>query len=286
MTYDEVIALSESNKYSLGMTPEEIAKRDNLIRVVAEYNPDMAHMIARGPYRSTGQSSLGASATPQEAWSRGANDTSVSDRLRGVPQTQNPPAQSPAPQGGPIMGAINTWRGGPTPSTTGPAVPGTPPPRSTNTPYQSEGSLAPSGSRETPVNINIYSGPQPQQGQAPDWTSPEARSFLDQAAGPPGGMTNGMYQPPPPMGPPGGRSSMNMPLSGMGGFMTPQGWSNPRVPSQPPMGPPGGGSSMNMPLSGMGGFMTPQGWNNSQTPQQPQSMFPSPLNGSFGILGR
>jgi hypothetical protein len=54
MTYEELMALEASTRG--GMTPEEIARRQQLIANVAQHNPELAIQIAKGPYRMNGSS--------------------------------------------------------------------------------------------------------------------------------------------------------------------------------------------------------------------------------------
>jgi hypothetical protein len=241
MTYEEVIALSEANKFDFGMTPEEIAKRQHLVQVVADYNPELARDIAMGPYR--------VNASPQQAWSRGESAMSNQD------YPYSPNYSSPARPGEPST------------SSTGPIV--APPPRQTGgldysypgaatAPAGPNGSIAPSGSAQQGARGGLVpTRSAPPVAQGPQWprvSMGDAARGSYQAPPPPinvnvnferqpklddpnyasgGGfpqpqqppMTGGMYTPPQPMG---------------GNTMPPWMMPGPYGPSTPSALPPGG----------------------------------------------
>jgi hypothetical protein len=92
MTYEELMALEASTRG--GMTPEEIARRQQLIGNVAQHNPELAIQIAKGPYRMNG----GQSAPSQGTYSA---PPPQGQQYRPVPGDANPayPAPSSAPAG-------------------------------------------------------------------------------------------------------------------------------------------------------------------------------------------
>lgn len=191
-----------------GMTPEEARRREALIAKVAEYNPELAATIARGPYRMN--EVVGSTATPQEAWSRGPAQPN-----RAAPQLPS----------GPIGSTINNWRGGVTPGQMPPSMPstssGVPPIANSTT---AGGPVSPTQTSGTPaVVINVGNGGGAQQAWQQSWLTPEQQAFLDSinAAGqsqqPPGGQVGGMYMPPPtPYGPPSFSPQLNSSWSNAG----------------------------------------------------------------------
>jgi hypothetical protein len=250
MTYEEVIALSEANQYDFGMTPEEIAKRQHLVQVVAEYNPDLARDIAMGPYRIT--------VTPQQAWSRGARPgepaTSAAGPVvapppnpGGMPAWMKPPPAGPSGSIAP-SGSANQQgaRGGLVPTRSSP-----PPVQGPQWPQVSMGDAA-RGSYQAPpppINVNVNFERQPKVND-PNYSS---GGGFPQPQQPP--MTGGMPVPPQPMG---------------GNTMPP--WMMP-----PPMGnmPPGMTGGMYVPPQGARGGLI-------GAPMQQQ---PPMYNPSFGMGG-
>lgn len=75
------------------MDEVERQRRQKLIEATAQRDPELARMIASGPYQRIDEG-VGATATPQEAWQRGASQ-------------QYPPQ---APPNTPIMSTINQWQ--------------------------------------------------------------------------------------------------------------------------------------------------------------------------------
>ena len=118
----DIIAMSEQNKGDFGMSEEEQARRQTLIRGLATNNPELARQVASGPYQmNVGNSQVGDTATPQEGWQRGpVGGSSYSDQARSQPQ------QAPR-------------QGSATPSTTGPIVSGQPPSWMTSAPRDYNG---------------------------------------------------------------------------------------------------------------------------------------------------
>lgn len=156
MTIQEALEILMQENSS-GMSPEELSRRETLVRGLATSNPELARQVASGPYQmNVGNSDVGDTATPTEAWQRGP---SMSDQVRSQP----PQAQRP---------------GMATPSTTGPMVAGQPPAWMTSAPKDYNGNSIGQfqgppdrngnvqGSQMPTININV--GGQP-QGPAPSW---------------------------------------------------------------------------------------------------------------------
>lgn len=174
MTIQEALdILAQEN--SSGMSPEELSRRDTLIRGLSTTNPELAMQVARGPYQMNVGNSVGDSASPTEAWQRGPSAMSNSDY----------PYSPSSPKGPSQMQGVAT------PSTTGPIVPGQPPARYNEPGVQSSGSMGsgrPSGAygptqgplnpngqygaqpgQVPTININVNGQPQQQGGQTPSW---------------------------------------------------------------------------------------------------------------------
>lgn len=156
MNYEDIIAFSEANKHNFGMTPEAIARRQELIRRVAQHNPEVAMDMAKGPLSGVG-GQPGSTATPTEAWSRGVNNTSVSEQVRGQ-GGYAPPAGGQGPIGAPPGAGYqrSAPMGEPTPSATGPIVPSIP-----NSPTYNQPGMQSGGSFGAPPPGQGYQRAQP-----------------------------------------------------------------------------------------------------------------------------
>ncbi len=163
MTMQEALDILMQDNSS-GMSPEELSRRETLVRGLSTSNPELARQVASGPYQmNVGNSQLGDTATPQEGWQRGpVGGSSYSDQARSQPQQQAP------------------RQGVATPSTTGPMVSGQPPSWMTGAskdyngnsagpfqgPQDRQGNVQ--GSQMPSITINL--GGQPQaNAQAPSW---------------------------------------------------------------------------------------------------------------------
>lgn len=193
MTIQEALdILAQEN--SSGMSPEELSRRDTLIRGLSTSNPELAMQVARGPYQMNVGNSVGDTATPTEAWQRGpAGGSSYSDQARSQPQQSQ-------------------MQGVATPSTTGPIVPGQPPARYNEPGMQSSGSMGsgrpsgPYGPSQGPLNpngqygaqpgqvptININVNGQPQQGGPAQWQQPQDQGNSNERAVYPGNAMSSM----------------------------------------------------------------------------------------------
>lgn len=155
-TYDEIIALSESNKHNFGMSAEEVARRQELIKRVAQHSPDLAMDMAKGPYRMNG-------------------GQPPASQPQGQPQTSSPAAQS----GNYAMTGSQQYPAGQAPAT---------PTQSNMKPVVSPTGV-PQGRNTTPSGAPVF-GPPTQSGQYPAASRP-VTDFTRNSAAPSGPTYSG-----------------------------------------------------------------------------------------------
>lgn len=153
-TYDEIIALSESNKHNFGMSAEEISRRQELIKRVAQHSPDLAMDMAKGPYRMNG----GQAPQPQTQTAQGT------------------PSQGSLPSGNYAMTGSQQYPAGQIPATTT---------QSNMKPVVSPTGV-PQGRNTTPSGAPVY-GPPTQSGQYPAASRPV--TDFTRSSAPPAGPT-------------------------------------------------------------------------------------------------
>lgn len=163
-TYDEVMAIAQQNMS--GMDDIERQRRQALIEATVQRDPELARMIASGPYQRIDDT--GSTMSSQEAWQRAPQYPGMTVRTPG-PQ-QGPPAQPQATTPSLMQNPIYNRQV--QPSSSGPigSSPAYGTPSLMNNPIYSQQSPSTGGQQPVTVNVNFGGGSGVQ-----DWMKPQSQ---------------------------------------------------------------------------------------------------------------